>query len=197
MKYYQSFLFYLACAMLAIAPFSGFAIVALVPMALGILAIDFILRKYIKNRSYLRIFQVLTLALFLLFPFFPRSEHPIYLKVNLPPDFVGEVMIVLGVEGAPPLESDTATIQIPSDGLFLTSTAIGRKDQLGTNLDQQRLAYYHLVAPPTFECGKYKIVDYRVSSVDSIRFVPDTFYYNRTTRYYDSLWRSCKDEGIW
>ena len=132
MKFYQSFLFYIAAAMLMLAPFSGYAIIVLIPSALTILLADVLLRRFVKNRRRLVVFQVLILVVLFSYPLWPRWDRGVNLIVKLPPNYVGDVRIVMGIDGAAPLESDT--ILIPANGLFLTSTSIGKNDQLGTDL---------------------------------------------------------------
>ncbi len=196
MKFYQSFLFYIAVAMLVLAPFSGYAIIVLIPSALIIILADVLLRRFVKNRRRLVVFQLLTLVVLFSYPLWPRWDGSVSLKVNLPPNFVGHVMIVMGVEGAPPLESNTATISIPPNGLFLSSTRVGKEDKLVTNLDQQHLAYFESIGS-SYNCGRYKIVDYHVSNVDSIQSMPLTLVKSRAQEFYDSLRMdpNC-DEGV-
>jgi hypothetical protein len=199
MKFYESFLFYLAVALLIISPFSGYAIVVFIPLALILLLVDLVLRKLVKNRNTLRTLQFASLALLMSYPFWPRWDHSVNLKVKLPPNFVGNVRIVLGVDGYPPLSSDTATILIPLDGLFLTSTSVGKKDHLDTDLPQQNLPYFEVLGSPNYECEKYKMVSYRVSNVDSITYVPYPLEKNRPQAFYDSLLAdpSCNDGLFW
>ncbi len=195
MKFYQSFLFYLAVALLIISPFSGYAIVMLVPFAIFILVFDYILRGLIKPGWRLRIAQIAVLPLFFLLLFIPKSDRAVYLKIKLSPGFVGVVSIYLGVEGAPPLPSDTATILIPPDGLFVTSTPLAQNEPLGTNMDQLKLAYFQIKTSATFNyCTKFTSIEYLVSNVDSVRSVPDTFAHGRSHLFHDSLVQQCIDK---
>ena len=72
MKFYQSFLFYIAVAMLVLAPFSGYAIIVLIPSALIILLADVLLRRFVKNRRRLVVFQLLVLVV--LFSYHPSKD---------------------------------------------------------------------------------------------------------------------------
>jgi hypothetical protein len=195
MKFYESFLFYVAIALLLIAPFSGYAVVALLFVACLILLADFLLRSIMKSGWRLRVAQILVLPFLAILLVLPRTDRAVYLKVVLPPGFVGEVSIYLGIKGTPPLASDTATIVIPSDGLFLTSTVLNKDEPLGTNLNQQGLPFCVLKAPASFDyCTGYSSIDYLVSNVDSIRTVLDTFSRSRPRLFHDSLMNVCMDK---
>jgi hypothetical protein len=199
MKFYESFLFYLAVALLIISPFSGYAIVVFIPLALILLLVDLVLRKLVKNRNTLRILQFGCLALLLSYPFWPRWDRSVKLTLKLPPRFVGEVMVVLGVDGAPPLSSDNATILIPPDGLFLTSTGIDKRDKVEAAFANQNLSYLQSIGFPGFRCDQYFMLFYRLSTVDTIQSVPPTLPISRPRAYYDSLLtaNNCSDGLFW
>lgn len=141
-------------------------------------AIDFLARRNLKNRIHFRTVQLFFSIAYLIFAFVTYMRWQEHNYIVFQNDFKGDAGIVFGIEGYPELPQTSfwkKTINVPSNGLIITSTKvedIPNKVVFAFN-DGSRILYDSITWDPNFgiDCiiSEAKIVSwvFRLGDVNS------------------------------